>query len=110
MNERKDERTIVQLAREAMDVQNACNLSGVVHSYSRTLTRLRALLESGEGRRDGDGCGQLNTHPIAQVWADKIASLTRTQTLGNDATLVAFRWTIDLIVAESAGGASHAAE
>lgn len=67
----EDTRTMSELAREALDVQNACNLSGVVHSFSRAITRLRALLDAdGKG-----GTTAVNGHPICVVWADKIASL-----------------------------------
>src|SRR5262245_49583869 len=36
-----DERTIQDLAQEALDVQNACNLSGVVYGWGRSISRLR---------------------------------------------------------------------
>jgi hypothetical protein len=39
----KDERTLAQLAQEALTVQDACNLSGVVHGWSRSISRLREL-------------------------------------------------------------------
>lgn len=71
----EDSRTLSDLAREALDVQNACNLSGVVLSFGRSIVRLRRLLES-EG---GGGTNETNQHPISQLWADKIASLTHTQ-------------------------------
>ncbi len=67
-----DTRTMVDLAREALQVQDACNLSGVVHSFSRAITRLRVLLEA-EGK---GGTDNVNTHPVCVLWADKIASLT----------------------------------
>lgn len=73
----QDARTLAQLAREALDVQNACNLSGVVHSYARALSRLRSLLPEASTRT-------INTHPISQLWADKCAHLTDTQLLGGD--------------------------
>lgn len=72
---REDSRTLQQLAREALDVQDACNLSGVVLGFGRSIVRLRRLLEE-EGK---GGTPATNLHPISQLWADKIASLTRTQ-------------------------------
>lgn len=66
-----DTRTMADLAREALAVQDACNLSGVVHGFSRSITRLRALLrEAGQ-----ESTHTINTHPVCQMWADKIASL-----------------------------------
>ena len=69
-------KTLQQLAREALAVQNACNLSGVVHGFACALSDLRTALEAA-GRPASTT--DLNTHPIARVWADKIAHLTRTQ-------------------------------
>ena len=63
-------KTLKQLAQEALDVQNACNLSGVAHSFARAMTDLADHGIHGDAR---------NTHPISVLWADKIAHLTRTQ-------------------------------
>jgi len=68
----EDKRTLRDLAIEALLVQDACNLSGVVHGFSRAIQRLRELLPDA-------GTTEINQHPISQIWADKIASLTRTQ-------------------------------
>lgn len=56
-----------EIAQEALDVQDACNLSGVVHSFSRIMS---ALSEKGLGT------DAKNTHPAAILFASKIASLT----------------------------------
>lgn len=69
-----DTRTLADLAREALQVQDACNLSAVVHSFSRSISRLRVLLQG--------GTDALNEHPICQLWADKIASLAGVQSVG----------------------------
>ena len=68
----EDQRTIGDLAREALDVQDACNLSGVVHSWSRSIKRLRELCPTA-------GTEQINKSPINKLWADKVAHLTGTQ-------------------------------
>lgn len=60
-------RTMKELAQEAIDVQDACNLSGVVHAFSRAMTCLCEM---------GMGTNERNTHPIAVLFSDKIASLT----------------------------------
>lgn len=72
MTEREDNRTMAELAREALQVQDACNLSGVVLGFGRTITRLRRLLEQ-EGK---GGTDQINRHPVCVLWANKIESLT----------------------------------
>jgi hypothetical protein len=71
----EDTRTLADLAAEALRVQDACNLSGVVHSFARSLTRLRAILEE----RGKGGTDAVNRHPICWLWSDKIASLTGSQ-------------------------------
>lgn len=65
-------RTIQELAKQAIDIQGACNLSGVVHSFSRVLTDLREIARA-EGWESTD---KINEHPIAQMYASKIESLT----------------------------------
>lgn len=65
------ERTIKDLAKEALGIQDACNLSGIVHSFSRAMTDLRVI-----ARAEGwEGTDKLNEHHIAVLFADKIASL-----------------------------------
>lgn len=65
----EDNRTLQQLAQEVLDVQNACNLSGVIHAWSRSISRLRKLLPNA----DGD---DINRHPINIWWTSKCESLT----------------------------------
>lgn len=62
---------LAQLAQEAYNVQNACNLLAVVNSYARALKTLKEIVGS-----------EADTHPISKMWADKIASLTGTQSIG----------------------------
>ncbi len=54
--------------QEAIDVQNACNLSGVVGSFSRVLTKLWEV--------PGAGTEFVNTHPISRLYAEQIAHLS----------------------------------
>ena len=81
-------RTLVELAQEALHVQDACNLSGVAHGFSRAMSDLCKHVEN---------TGARNTHPIAILWADKIAHLTGTQNLGSDAVMNAYRAVYKLI-------------
>lgn len=63
---------MAELAREAIGVQDASNLSGVAHGFARAMSRLRALLEA-EG---WPGQENYHHHPIAVLWVDKLQSLT----------------------------------
>lgn len=53
-------------AKDALTVQDACNLSGVVHAFARAMTVIR---ESTPGTEDA------NRHPVAVLFADKIMDL-----------------------------------
>lgn len=79
-------RTWKELAQEALQVQDASNLSGVATSFSQVVRECRARLES-EGRGSSQ---ELQTHPVIQMWADKIASLTHTQGAWN--AIKAYNW------------------
>lgn len=63
-------KTLAELAREALAVQDACNLCAVAQGFAR------AMLDLAEHT---SGTDERNCHPIAVVWADKIAHLTHTQ-------------------------------
>lgn len=68
-----DTRTLAQLAQEALDIQNACNLTGLVHGFSRSLRRLRDL-------EPDKGTDYYNQHPIVLLWVDKLQDLSRSTT------------------------------
>jgi hypothetical protein len=61
----------------ALDVQNACNLSGVVFSFAAIMQRL-----CDEAFANGHGTEWKNSHPIAVLFASKIADLTRSEYSG----------------------------
>lgn len=81
-------RTIKDLAREAIESQSACNLSGVVHTFSRVMTDLR-LIAQAEGWETTE---KINNHPVAILWSSKIASLTNSE----DKFSQAYAWACDL--------------
>ena len=58
--------------QRALLVQDAVNLSGVVHSFSEVVSRLWE-----EARRGGHGTEYVNTHPICKLYADKIVDLAK---------------------------------
>jgi hypothetical protein len=60
-----------QLAKLALQVQDACNLSGVVHSFSGVMTDLWAL-----ANEKNKGTDWVNGHPVARAFASKIESLS----------------------------------
>lgn len=74
-------RTLAQLAGEALDVQNACNLSGVAISFAQAMRDLCEHVPDTRAR---------NTHPIVILWIDKMASLAGIQYLGHDRTMEAY--------------------
>lgn len=60
-------RTLQELAQEALDVQNACNLCGVAQGFARTMIDLGKYVQTASD--------EMNHHPIAQLWIDKMCSL-----------------------------------
>lgn len=72
---RDEPRTLKELAKEALDIQNASNLSGLVHGWSRSVKELRFRLAE-IGVTDTEA---INRHPINQLWADKLADLSRSR-------------------------------
>lgn len=86
-------RTWKEMAQEALAVQDACNLSGVVHSFSTIITEVRTRLDS-EGK---GGTDNVNTHPVCVLFSDKVAHLTGTQHFGDDKVSLAYNWAHDQV-------------
>lgn len=84
-------KTLKELAQDALNVQDACNLSGVVHGFARCMSDMMDLVP---------GTTERNTHPIAILWADKIAHLTGTQELGCDIVMAAYAEVRKLVESE----------
>lgn len=63
--------TITEAYKTAMDVQDACNLSGVV----RTWAEVTAVIWE-DIREKGGGTKAFNSHPINVLFASKVESLT----------------------------------
>ena len=65
------ERTMEQdLWQEAVDIQNACNLSGLIHSLPAVADAVWA-----EAREQGEGTAYVNSHPVLRLWLDKMCDL-----------------------------------
>ncbi len=75
-----------QAASDAILIQDACNLSGVVRSWSQHLTTLWKVAQA-----EGHGTEWVNTHPINQLFSDKVAQLTQGTTSGYSAAYEACR-------------------
>jgi hypothetical protein len=62
--------TIQEAAQRALDVQDACNLSGVLHAFDKAID---AAWE--EARRQGKGTDFVNRHSIVTVFLSKLVDL-----------------------------------
>jgi hypothetical protein len=62
--------TYEEAARTAIAVQDACNLSGVVHSFADAVSTIWD-----EAHRQGRGTEWVNTHPVVTLFLDKLADL-----------------------------------
>jgi len=63
---------INRMYQDALDVQNACNLSGVLFSFARHMQTLCDLGIDTDAR---------NRHPVSILFSSKIASLTGSEGL-----------------------------
>lgn len=63
--------------RDAMLIQNACNLSGVLRTWVRHLATLNDI-----ARDQNLGTDWVNHHPINILFASKVASLTGCESSG----------------------------
>lgn len=60
--------TIKRAAEMAIISQNACNLSGVAHSFSEVITAVRQELGN-------PSTGEVNEHPVCKLFLFQMASL-----------------------------------
>lgn len=61
-------KTIQEVCQEAITVQDACNLSGVAHSFLEAIAVLREY-------HPNKGTQFLNTHAVVTLYVSKLASL-----------------------------------
>ena len=69
--------TYRQAVQSALDVQDACNLSGVAKSLAGPVMDALWI----EARRTEQGSDFINTHPAVYLYLDKLTSLNRAQCL-----------------------------
>ncbi len=72
--------------KDAIMVQDACNLSGVVKTFARIMDKIWV-----EARKEKQGTEWVNKHPISILYAEKILHLT---TGTHDAWKVIDAWKI----------------
>ena len=58
--------------KEAITVQDACNISGVIFAWARRMEKINETM-----RENGEGGDWRNAHAINVMFASKVASLTR---------------------------------
>ena len=63
--------SLVQHYKDAIAVQDACNLSGVVFDFARVMEDICQ-----EAQQLGRGTDWKNSHVLSILWANKIAELT----------------------------------
>lgn len=61
-----DQAALGKMARDALAVQNACNMSGVAISFGKVVPELRSLL----------GSWDVSEHPIVQLWVCKLYEMS----------------------------------
>jgi hypothetical protein len=61
---------IQRLAKEALEIQNACNCCGLAHRFVGVLCQLARSPES-------RGTAWINQHPITRMWLGKFVDLAR---------------------------------
>lgn len=81
--------TIKQMAQQAIDVQSACNLSGVVASFRNIVESMR--IEHG---MHTEACNQ---HPVSRLFAAHVIELTRMGMADHDMYRAAYQWCSDEI-------------
>jgi hypothetical protein len=80
--------TMPRAAQLALDVQAACNLSGVVRSFAEITSWMRS-----EQQMDTDTC---NRHPVSRLFAEQIAHLTGGGTLDVATYSRAYDWCVQM--------------
>jgi hypothetical protein len=68
----------MNIYQTAIDIQEASNLSGVVHQFSRDM---KVICE--EVRAAGGGTDHINRHPVCRLYAEQIAWLAGAGTCAN---------------------------
>jgi hypothetical protein len=81
-------KTLARLARDAIAVQDACNMSGVARSFAEAVIDLREIMPT-------IGTSDFNMHPIICVWASKIHDMARMGISDGDRYGKAYKWCLE---------------
>lgn len=81
-------KTLQHAAEQAILVQNACNLSGVVNAFSRALAIVR---------ENTNGTNEANRHPVSVLFTAKIMHLTRSGSMDGQTFEDAYNACHDLV-------------
>jgi hypothetical protein len=73
----------MSIYQNAMDVQSASNLSGIVLQFARDMKEINA-----EVRASGGGTEQVNKHAVCRLYAEQIAWLTGAGSCSGQATYI----------------------
>jgi hypothetical protein len=82
--------------KSAIEVQDACNLSGVVHSLARILPKIRE-------EKDCTGTDYVNGHPIVRLYVAKLMHLAQMDDPSDVSATVGEAWNAVLAVTEKQG-------
>ena len=66
MSESEKQAMLGKMAKDALMVQDACNMSGVAISFGKVVPELRSLL----------GAWDVSEHPIVHLWVGKIYEMS----------------------------------
>jgi hypothetical protein len=72
-------RSLKQLANDAIEVQDACNINAVARGMIRAMDDLRELHKG-----QMFGSYELNAHPVTRLWAHKLADLSNMADTGSE--------------------------
>lgn len=75
--------------QNALSSQSACNLSGIVHSFSEILPKIWD-----EAREKGEGTDWVNNHPISVLFAEQITHLANN---GNQDYFAAYKTCTEMV-------------
>jgi hypothetical protein len=91
-------KTLKEAAETALLIQDACNLSGILRSFTDIV--MDTLWPA--AREQGKGTDWVNQHPVCTLFLDKLASLNRSQCLCSD-NMNSFGRAYDAVVKLAAG-------
>ena len=61
----------LDLLKQAINVQDACNLGAIVHGFSRVIKTIQE-----QAREEGHGTAWINLHPVVKMFCDKLTDLS----------------------------------